>query len=55
MLALVCVSGIIGICLGALASACSDVFPSHRRTLSLGGGGVLLCGVSLLGLALPMI
>lgn len=55
MLTIVCITGIIGICIGALAAACADVFPTYREPLKLGGGGVLLGGVSLLGFALPMI
>ena len=55
MLTLVCVSGIIGMSIGAFAAACSDVFPSYRRTLSVGGGSVLVGGISLLGLALPLL
>lgn len=54
MLSLVCVTGMLGVALGTFAAACSDVFPSYRRTLIVGGGGVLIAGVSLLGLALPM-
>ncbi len=43
------------IMVGSFLAAMSDIFPTHRRRMHDGGGGLLIGGVALLGCALPLI
>jgi len=49
------IGGLGFIVIGSFVAAMSDVFPSYRRSLRDGGGGLLIGGVTLLGCALPLI
>ena len=52
---IVALGGLGLIMIGSFLAAMSDVFPTYRRRMHGGGGGLLIGGVALLGCALPLI
>lgn len=55
MLSTLVIAGIGGVTIGSFAAALADVFPAYRRGLGGSGGGLLVGGVTLLGLALSFV
>jgi hypothetical protein len=45
----------IGLAVGCVTAAVSDIFPAHRSELQRWGGGLLVGSVALLGLVVPFI
>jgi hypothetical protein len=49
------VVGILSILGGAVLACTSRRFPAHVRTIEIGAGVLLICGLALASCALPMI
>lgn len=55
MLYIFATAGSTGLIVGCFAAAVADVFPAYRKILQDCGGGLIVGGVVLLGIAFPMI